>query len=368
MTYIYISLSIVILLVVVVFAVLQQPKFGRLPSGERLSRIHHSPNYRNGSFQNQSVTPDLTEGATYYSATKDYLFKQSKRVIPTETLPSIKTNLLNLDINQDVLIWFGHSSYFIQIDKKRILVDPVFCGFASPFSFSTKAFSGTDIYTADDIPPIDYLFISHDHWDHLDYETIQKLKPKIKQVICGLGTGEHFEHWGYDKNYIIEKDWNEQIVLDTHFIVNTVPARHFSGRLFTRNQSLWTSFVVQTPTFKFFIGGDSGYDHHFKTIGNTFGPFDLVILENGQYNKSWKHIHLMPNEVLNAAKDLKTKKLFAVHNSKFALANHDWDEPMLNIAAQCKLVNMPLLTPKIGEKVNLKDSSQQFSEWWKSKD
>ncbi len=364
MNYIYISISIIFILCVAIFTLLQQPKFGKLPTGERLANIKKSPNYKNGSFQNQSFTPDLTEGVSYHSVITEYLFRQSKHVLPIDKIPAMKTDLLNLDINQDVLIWFGHSSYFIQIDKKRILVDPVFCGFASPFSFSTKAFAGTDIYTADDIPSIDYLFISHDHWDHLDYETLQKLKPKINKVICGLGTGEHLQYWGYNKDKIIEKDWNEQVILDTHFVVNTVPARHFSGRLFTRNQSLWTSFVLQTPTMKIFIGGDSGYDKHFETIGNTFGSFDLAILENGQYDKSWKYIHLMPNEVLKAAKDLKAKRLFAVHNSKFALANHAWSEPMSNIAKQCLENNMSLITPLIGERVNLKDTTQKFTAWW----
>ncbi len=360
----YIAISIILLLIVCVVVFLRQPKFGKLPTGERLERIRTSPNYQNGSFQNQSKTPDLTEGTNYFTVSMEYFFQKKKRVTPTDKIPSLKTDLLNLDIRKDVLVWFGHSSYFIQIDGKRILVDPVFCGYASPFSFSVKAFKGANNYSTDDIPEVDFLFISHDHWDHLDYDTIKKLQPKIKQVICGLGTGEHLEHWGYSQNQIIKKDWNEQIVLDNGFSVHTVPARHFSGRGFKRNQALWTSFVLQTPTMKIFIGGDSGYDKHFAEIGNAFGEFDLVILENGQNDKSWKYIHMMPDEILKATKDLKTKKLFAVHNSKFAIANHPWDEPMINVAKQCKVENINLLTPKIGEQVNLKDNNQVFTEWW----
>lgn len=364
----YTAISIIFLLTLCVYIILRHPKFGKLPTGERLERIKNAPNYHKGSFRNQSITPDLTEGANYITVIKEFFFEKKKRVTPKDTIPSVKTDLINLDSSQDVLVWFGHSSYFMQIDGKRILVDPVFCGYASPFSFSTKAFMGANNYTTDDMPPIDILFISHDHWDHLDYDTIKKLEPKIKQVICGLGTGEHLEHWGYDPKKIIEKNWNEQILLDNGFSVHTVPARHFSGRGLKRNQTLWTSFVLQTPTMKIFMGGDSGYDKHFAEIGKMFGGFDLVILENGQYDKSWKYIHLMPDEILKATKDLNAKQLFAVHNSKFAIANHPWDEPLINVAKRCKEENIHLLTPKIGEQVNLKDENQTFSEWWKNID
>jgi L-ascorbate metabolism protein UlaG (beta-lactamase superfamily) len=360
----YIALFVIVLaLYLPIF--LRLPKFGKLPSGERLLKIKASSNFRNGSFQNQSITPDLTEGASYFSVLKKFLFEKKERAKPVDKIPSLKTDLLNLDINKDVLVWFGHSSYFMQVDGKRILVDPVLSGGASPVSFSTKAFKGTDVYTTEDIPVIDFLFISHDHWDHMDYETLLKLKPKIKTIICGLGTGEHLEYWGYSKNSIIERDWNEEIILDDGFVVNTVPARHFSGRGLKRNQSLWASFVLQTPTMKIFIGGDSGYDKHFAAIGKTFGPFDLVILENGQYDKSWKYIHMMPEEVLKAAKELNAKKLLAVHSSKFAIANHAWDEPLSRITELNKNFDIPLITPMIGEEVDLKDDSQVFTEWWK---
>jgi L-ascorbate metabolism protein UlaG (beta-lactamase superfamily) len=354
-----------VIIAIIIIIILNQAKFGKLPSGQRLEKIKNSPNYKNGAFQNQSHTPDLTEGESYFAVARDYFFKQNKNVKPIDKIPSMKTDLHQLDITKDVLVWFGHASYFMQIDGKRILVDPVFCGFASPFSFSTKSFDGTDICACDDIPEIDFLFISHDHWDHLDYATIVKLKPKIKVVICGLGVGEHLEHWGYDTNKIIEKDWNESINLGEGFTVNTVPARHFSGRGLKSKQSLWLSYVLQTPSMKLFIGGDSGYDQHFSEIGKTFGPFDLVILENGQYDKSWKYIHLLPDEILHAAKDLNTKRLLTVHHAKFALGNHAWDEPLVKLVVHNKIHNLPLITPIIGELVRLKDQEQTFAEWWK---
>ena len=360
--YLIIGLIILIILSAVVF--MQQPKFGKLSKGDRLERIKKSPNYKNGSFKTQSPTPIMSEDVSYFTLFKESLFERNKRIFPIDEIPSVKTDLLNLDKDRDVLVWFGHSSYFMQIDGKKILVDPVLSGYASPFSFSVKAFKGTNNYTTDDIPEIDYLFISHDHWDHLDYEAVLKLKPKIKKVICGLGTGAHFERWSYNKESIIEMDWNEQIVLDTGFVVNTFPARHFSGRGLKRNQSLWTAFVLQTPTIKIFIGGDGGYDKHFSEIGKTFGPIDLAIIENGQYNKNWKHVHLLPDEIVKTVNDLNAKRLFTVHSSKFALGNHAWDEPMIKVSANCREANIPLITPKIGEAVNLKDSTQKFSEWW----
>lgn len=356
-------LAIILILSVVVLAFLQHPKFGRTPAGVRLEKVRRSPHYKKGTFQNLSPTPSLTEGASYTAVLWEFFFSDKKKAKPHVEIPSLKTDLRTLLPEQDVFIWFGHSSYFIQTDGKKILVDPVLSGAASPLSFTTRAFRGTDRYTPEDIPEIDYLFITHDHWDHLDYKTIRALKPKIGKVICGLGTGAHFERWGYDKDKVSESDWKERFVLDEGFTVYTVPARHFSGRGFRRNKSLWMSFVLQTPTRKIFIGGDSGYDTHFAETGKAFGEFDLAVLENGQYDKSWKYIHMMPEEVLQAAKDLNTKRLIPVHSGKFALANHAWDEPLSTITALNRDVN--LLTPKIGELVDLRKDTQTFSHWWK---
>lgn len=362
----YTLLALLIMLSLATTLILRQDKFGKLPDGERLERIKKSPNYRDGEFQNINHTPALSEDATYYGLMKGFLFDKKERSSPISKIPTTKTNLHSLDKSENILVWFGHSSYFMQLDGKTILVDPVFSGFASPFSFSIKAFEGTDIYTTDDIPKIDYLFISHDHWDHLDYETIIELKPKIKKIICGLGVGQHFEEWGFDLNKIKEEDWNTEIKLEDNFEVHTTPARHFSGRGFKRNPSLWTSFVLKTPTLQIYIGGDSGYDTHFKEIGDKFGAFDLVILENGQYDKSWKYIHMMPDEVLKAAKDLNAKRLFPVHSSKFALANHAWDEPLTKVATLNQELETPfsLVTPIIGEKVEIQNLNQPFEKWW----
>jgi L-ascorbate metabolism protein UlaG (beta-lactamase superfamily) len=365
-------LVILALLVIGTVWFTRQPQFGKQPSGARLERIKKSPNYKqymrkgDGAFQNESFTPDLTEGSSYLKVITKFFFGKSKYNTPGATIPSQKTDLLHLNPDENVLVWFGHSSYFMQIDGKRFLVDPVFSGSASPIHFTTPSFKGTDVYKVEDLPEIDYLLLSHDHYDHLDYETILKLKPKVKKIITGLGTGEHFEYWGYDPQLIHENDWNETIDLGNGFKVTATPARHFSGRQFSRNKALWVSMVVQTPTLKIFVGGDSGYDKHFKKIGEEYGPFDLALLECGQYNEAWKYIHMMPEETVTAAKELNARHLMPVHWAKFSLALHDWNEPILRAAAEARKQHMPLVTPVIGQKVDLK-APGIFPEWWKEK-
>lgn len=343
---------------------MQQPMFGKAPAGERLARIKRSPNYKNGAFQNLSPTPMMTDGANYLSVLGAFFFGGSPRVKPRDIIPHLSTDLHRLPIEDNILVWFGHSSYFMQLDGKRVLVDPVLSGGASPLSFTTRSFSGTDVYKVADLPEIDYLFITHDHWDHLDYDTVKKLKAKVKNVICPLGVGAHLEYWGYDAAVIHEEDWGQAMPLDDGFVVHTTPARHFSGRGFRRNQSLWTSYVLQTPSLRIFIGGDSGYDTHFAKIGAQFGGFDLAILENGQYNKAWKHIHTLPHEVLQAAGDLNAKNILPIHSSKFPLSTHAWDEPLINVVEANKKAGFRLITPLIGQAVYLDDSTQTFTRWW----
>jgi L-ascorbate metabolism protein UlaG (beta-lactamase superfamily) len=358
--------SVLLLCVIAIFFYMRQAKFGKAPGTARLELMKKSPNYKDGKFQNTRFTPMLTEGYSMVKITYAFIFKNFPRQKPTVKIPSVKTNLHQLPIDSNVLVWFGHSSYFIQVDGKRFLIDPVFSGNASPIPNSNKSFSGTDIYTAADMPEIDYLLITHDHYDHLDYETIMGLKGKVKTIITGLGVGAHFEHWGFDPKIIIEKDWNESVVSGEGITIHTAPARHFSGRGFTRNNTLWLSFILQTANRKLYIGGDSGYDTHFAEIGKKFGGFDLAILDNGQYNKAWQAIHMLPEEGLNASRDLKAKRLFPVHSSKFVLAQHPWDEPLKKITELNKSVNIPLVTPMIGEPVNLDDEKQVFSKWWEN--
>ncbi len=360
----WIILSIIVVIVAGVLIFIHTPQFGSISKGKRLERVHQSSDYREGKFQNISNTPQMTGDSGFFTAMLDFLFKKVDRLKPKNGIPVIKTDLHNLDRNEDVLIWFGHSSCFIQIDKKRILIDPVFSKAASPVSFINKAFKGTEVYTSEDIPDIDYLIISHDHFDHLDYPTIKALKSRTGKVICSLGVGAHFERWGFDKNNIIEMDWNEDTVLSPGFEVFCLPARHFSGRSLSPNQSLWASFLLKMPSFTIYIGGDGGYDTHFASIGERFPTIDLAILENGQYNENWKYIHMLPDQTLKAGKDLQAKRVLPVHNSKFALGQHAWDEPLRKVTALHNEDDFTLITPMIGQIVYLKDSTQTFNHWW----
>ncbi|MGS0748371.1 MBL fold metallo-hydrolase [Halpernia sp. GG3] len=357
-------LIILAIIFTVICIFLHQPTFGKAPSGKRLERIKKSQHYKNGAFDNLSFTPQLTEG---YSMTKvmfNFIFGKKENVKPKQKFKFTKTDLKNLNPTENVYVWMGHSSYFIQIDGKKILVDPVLSGNASPVSFTTKAFAGSDLYSADDMPELDYLIITHDHWDHLDYKTVTKLRLKVKQIITGLGTGEHLEYWKYDPKIIIELDWGENCDLGNGFKVYAETARHFSGRSFKKNKALWASFIFETPERKIYIGGDSGFDTHFEKIGRKYGGFDLAILENGQYNEAWKYIHLVPEEFLVAAKNLQAKRVIAVHNSKFALSVHTWKEPLEQISKFNESEKMRVITPRIGEKVDWEDNSKVYEKWW----
>ncbi|GHU13484.1 MBL fold metallo-hydrolase [Alphaproteobacteria bacterium] len=349
---------------------LQLPMFGKLPDGERLARIERSPNYKNGRFWNQREISTMTNRTDILKnrigTAFEFLFQNKSKRYPRNKLPSIKTDLKNLDPREDVLVWFGHSSCFILLSGKRILVDPLFSEVSSPVLFFPESFEGTDLYQAEDMPEIDYLVITHDHWDHLDYETVLKLKSKVKKVVCGLGVGAHLEYWGFSKEQIIEMDWNENISSDEDFSIHCLPTHHFSGRGLVRNKSLWASFLVKTKTFSIYIGGDSGYGSHYADIGNRFGHIDLALLDSGQHDKNWKYIHMATDEVIRASRDLRAKMLMPVHICKVCLALHAWDEPLIELSHMITGENFLLLTPIIGEKIKLRIPNQATSKWWKN--
>ncbi len=359
-----IVLSILVTLAGTTFLYMHQDKFGKPPTGARLDRISKSPNFEAGTFRNQLHTPDLSEGHSMFSVLYNQFFKRHPNKKPPRELPSEKVDLRTLDPNEPVLVWFGHSSFFMQLDGMRILVDPVFSGNASPIPGTVKAYPGTDRYSVADLPEIDVLLISHDHYDHLDHSTIAALQEKTQIVLCGLGVGAHFERWGYRSNQIREQDWNEQLKINSNITIHTLPARHFSGRGLKAKNTLWASYLIESSSLKIYVGGDSGYGPHFANIGEQFGPIDLAFLDNGQYNDAWREIHMFPEDVIRATQELKAKHLFPVHSSKFTLAMHPWDEPLIRISALARTHNISLMTPIIGQKVSLIDSTQTFFDWW----
>ncbi len=355
--------GLLLLIFITVIAFINQPEFGRRPSGERLERIKRSPNYRDGKFQNLSPTQQITSDKSWFGIIAGFLFDKVEDLRPETALPAIKTELKQFKREEEVMVWLGHSSLFLQTGGLRFLIDPTLVS-ASPVSFFNQPFKGTGLYHPEDMPEIDYLIITHDHWDHLDYHTVKQLNGRIGKVICPLGVGEHFEYWGFTPECIVELDWMESISPNQEFTIYCLPARHFSGRGLSPNQTLWASFMLQGPSRKIYISGDGGFDTHFAAISRQFGEIDLAIMENGQYDKDWRFIHLMPEDLVHAAKALNAKRLFTEHHSKYALAKHPWHVPMDSISAAAGRDALPLITPMIGEPVYLNDSTQVFKKWW----
>lgn len=344
---------------------LQLPKFGALPENDTLARMEDSPNYRNGAFQNLEPIPETTVDPESERTWLDVLFSEDNGRTPPRPLPTVKTDLHALEQNQDVMIWLGHSSFFIQLDGKTFLIDPVLSQNASPIPFTNQAFAGTSIYTAEDFPEIDYLLISHDHWDHLDYSSVSALRDKIGTIVTGLGVGAHFERWGFPPSQIHEADWNTSLTVDEGFQLHILPARHFSGRWLERDQSLWVAFALKSPTRSLFFSGDSGYGNHFREIGNALGGFDLAMLDVGQYDLQWRYVHMLPEDAANASRDLNAKAMMPAHVGKFSMAFHRWDEPFRELSAMQGDLSPSLVTPLIGETVDLSQIGRGFTPWWR---
>lgn len=343
---------------------LKQDKFGRLPEGNRLSKIEKSPNYRNGQFHNKTPIKKIVEGGGFILGFIRYFFKKRTNPTPPAPISVVKTDFKNLDKSKDVVVWLGHSSFYIQLSGKTILIDPVFSPYASPFSFTVRAFDGTNFCKVKDFPHIDYLLVSHDHWDHLDYPTVMALKSKTGKVITGYGVGEHFAKWGFSDDMVMEEDWDTPVQLDDNLKIHVLTSRHFSGRWLERNRTLWVSFVLETPQKRLFFSGDSGYGPHFKEIGEKFGSFDMVMLDSGQYNEDWKYVHMMPEDSSKAAADLNARAALPAHIGKFCLAYHSWDDPFKRFVKASQDKSYKPVTPKMGEVVYLNDEEQSFSNWW----
>ena len=325
------TITIVCVLIVlsgIALAVLSHPAFGlwRHVSKER---IQASPNYRDGMFQNQEATPQFTgDSASTRGTLWRFLTNKDTLRVPNKPLQVVKTDLKSLPTDSDWLVWFGHSSYLFCLNGTRYLVDPVLKP-EWPATLMMKPFAGTDIYRPDDLPDIDVLIITHEHWDHLEYATLRDIRDRVKQVVCPLGIADYLRYWGYADEQIIEMDWYEEYpISNIQSSITCLPSRHFSNRLLgKRNQTLWASFMVEAGGRKVYIGGDGGYDKRFAEIHERFGVVDLALLENGQYNANWKYIHTTPEDLEKVILDLQAGQVFTVHHDKFALSVHPWDEP-----------------------------------------
>ncbi|SFO34392.1 L-ascorbate metabolism protein UlaG, beta-lactamase superfamily [Chitinophaga sp. YR627] len=324
--------------------------------------LTESRNYKEGKFLNLEYTPMMTEGTSMSKMLVEY-FRPPVTAVPASELPSVRTDLKALRSDKPVIVWFGHSSYLIHCRGVNILVDPVLSGHASPLRTMVKAFPGSNVYQAEDMPAIDYMIITHNHYDHLDKKTIKKLRPQTKAYYTSLGVGRDIAGCSVDDQHITEMDWWETEQLSPEISLTATPARHFSGRGLKRGGSLWSSFVLRIYGYTIFIGGDSGYGAHFREIGEKQGPVDIAILECGQYNEAWKHIHMMPEETVQAAFDLKAKMLLPVHWAKFKLALHPWNEPIERVTKAAVAQHMPIATPMIGQPVTVGEQPV-ITPWW----
>ena len=337
---------------------------GKNPSGEELKQIEQLPNYKDGEFQNlvQPASAAPRRKVKWTRMAKNLLSKP-KSAKPGKPLPYMITDLKALNSAKPAIIWFGHSSFLLKTKSATILVDPVFSGYAGPFRGLITAFAGTNEYTLKDLPPIDILLISHDHYDHLDYQTVKKLKNKVKKVIVPIGVGSHLRHWGFDPNKVTELQWEEAVRISESLRIIATPAHHRSNRTFAQRKTLWASYVIEAEGYKIYFSGDTGYSPHFKQIGEQHGPFDVALIECGQYNIKWSQNHLFPWQTARAAQDLKASLLIPAHWAKFAESTHPWNEPVKMLLPSADSLQIPVFTPYIGQPYVVGQPVEK-QDWW----
>ncbi len=307
------------------------------------------------AFQNQIPTIMNPEGSNMWGVLGKMIRgipdRKPEKAISTIALDDGFIKNLSSNSNKDFFIWLGHSSVFVMLNNVKILIDPVFSPSASPFSFiGPKAFPYTHYYQADQFPELDIVMISHDHFDHLDKKAIQVLATTAKHFIVPLSVGRLLRNWGVSQSKIIEMDWTDTFSHTENLKIIAQSGRHFSGRgIANRNTTLWCSYILQTDQKRIFFSGDSGYGPHFKEIGNEHGPFNISFLECGQYNENWPYIHMMPEETVQAAIDLKTDTFVPIHWGKFPLSLHPWDKPPKRATAAATVKNQKIDLPTIGQ-------------------
>jgi L-ascorbate metabolism protein UlaG (beta-lactamase superfamily) len=359
-------IALIMVLAVVIFTNLS-PQFGGQITEEQRLQYETSENYKDGKFHNNNdVKLELGLWGTL-KVLKDFM-NQPPNTVPKNPVPVAILDSLNLANYQGNtrLIWFGHSTFLIQINSKNLLIDPMFGKVPAPHSMlGGGRFSKKLPIELEKLPHIDAVLISHDHYDHLDYGSIHKLKNRVTQFYTPLGVGSHLEEWGIEKDRIHELDWWEEIQFND-LIFRCTPAQHFSGRSVSdRANTLWSSWIIQSETENIFFSGDSGYGAHFKKIGEKFGPFDFAMMECGQYDKKWPEIHMFPEETAQAAIDIGAKRMMPIHWAAFKLGMHPWTEPVERLSKKAKALNVKVIVPKIGTSIFLDQEDNSPSTWWK---
>lgn len=340
--------AILLFLMFGIILLFRLPQFGKLPDYNSNDKIKNSKQFHNKAFCNTYFSGKLKFDRKKFVKLMKSFFKSKSIKRPPKNIVLCAENQVWKDANNrqgNSVTWFGHSSVMVDIDGKRLLIDPVFGKYASPFRGAVKRFDNSLHLSDADFNrfgKIDAVIFSHDHYDHLDYFTIKKLRNSILEYFVPLGVGDHLKRWGVKEDRITELDWWDEVDFKGLKLVCT-PSQHFSGRNpFKQNSSLWCSWVIVGCEKTLFFSGDSGYFQGFKEIGNKYGPFNLAMLECGQYNELWHEIHMMPEETVMAGYDLNAGSILPIHNSKFCLSVHSWDEPLnrLNLKAENTSANI----------------------------
>jgi L-ascorbate metabolism protein UlaG (beta-lactamase superfamily) len=339
--------------------------FGGVLEGARLERARRSPQFDGTKFVNSLPTQMLEPGSTW-EMIRHQLFGQEERV-PNRTLPVVARSAADYATPPASGLratWMGHASTLVEIDGHRILTDPVWSERASPSTLvGPRRFHPPPI-PLQDLPPIDLVIISHDHFDHLDMATVQALAARGARFAVPLGVGAHLEAWSIPAAQISELDWGERVQVGDLELVAT-PARHYSGRNpLRRDRTLWASWVVKGPRHRVFFSGDSGYFDGFQAIGRAHGPFDLTLIKIGACDRTWQEIHLSPEEAVRAHQDLGGRLLLPVHWGTFNLAFHAWNAPPEEAVAAAAARGVAIVVPRPGQWVEPADPPP-VDGWWR---
>lgn len=324
-------------------------------------RVAGSPQFRDGVFHNTVRAEVVPPGAAGRIAREMLFGKQKRR--PTGAVPLRTTDVDPPDPNGLYVTWYGHSSALIEIDGRRIMFDPVWSERCSPSRLAGPRRLHPPPVPLGLLPALDAIVISHDHYDHLDLPTVRTLaREHDAPFVVPLGVGAHLRRWGIAEERIIELDWNDRAEIGGVTLIATA-ARHFSGRSFSRNRTLWASWVVAGQSAKVFYTGDSGYFDGYEAIGAEHGPFNATLMQIGAYGDAWPDIHMTPEEGVAAHVDLRGEVLIPLHWATFNLALHDWAEPADRVWREAKARGVRLTVPRPGERVDVANPPA-VDGWW----
>lgn len=363
----YLLSFLILFCVAVVLFLNLNPSFGGTLTKDQKKAYGQFDNYVQGKFVNSVPTSSFISSSKSEEEDRD-AEETSKDRRPTEQIPVEQIDWNKVKSEGDSFTWLGHSAFLISIDNKKILLDPMLSSIASPVSFAgikRYEYSEDMINIIDEMPHIDAVLISHDHYDHLDYKSIIKLKSKVSHFFVPLGVSNHLVRWGISEDKITELNWwDEKSYQGLTFAFS--PSRHFSGRgVFNRNTTLWGGWIIVGKNIRLYSSGDGGYGPHFEEIGSKYGPFDITLMEGAQYDKRWADIHMTPEQAVQANLDVNGKNMMLMHWGAFTLANHGWKEPIERAQESAKEKDVNLIIPKIGETVLLElDEQSPVSSWW----